>query len=207
MFKQATDDLILQSGETLIIYISDPDSISVSDVGLTVSVNVFTSQAMYYKEANVQATGGTKTESSTPAPDGLTITYVNLYYTKYNGFIDAYDIVMVLTNYGGDVTISLEDFSFDGQQILPASMGYYQASGLQATDDLPYLKNPDPIQGHTLTRDESSFTFNAGYTAIVYVCGTSSLKGGDVGTEISVGIHLGDSGGTAKTATVQAPQG
>jgi hypothetical protein len=37
------------------IYINKPDSITVNDIGLTVGVTVFTSQAMYYQEANVQA--------------------------------------------------------------------------------------------------------------------------------------------------------
>jgi hypothetical protein len=51
----ATSDLTLQSGSTLIIYITSPDSITINDIGLTVAVTVFTSQAMYYKETNVQA--------------------------------------------------------------------------------------------------------------------------------------------------------
>ncbi|HSV48734.1 MAG TPA: hypothetical protein VLH35_00335, partial [Candidatus Acidoferrales bacterium] len=54
VFKQASNDLTIQSGKTLIMYIHNPDSISVNDIGLTVSVNIFTSQAMYYKETNVQ---------------------------------------------------------------------------------------------------------------------------------------------------------
>ena len=51
----ATTDITLQSGKTLIMYISSPDSITVNDIGLTVAITVFTSQAMYYKETNVQA--------------------------------------------------------------------------------------------------------------------------------------------------------
>ena len=51
----ATTDLTLQSGMTMVIYISSPDSITVNDIGLTVAMTVFTSQAMYYKETNVQA--------------------------------------------------------------------------------------------------------------------------------------------------------
>jgi hypothetical protein len=53
-FTQASDSVTVQTGQTLIIYLKNPDSISVNDVGLTVSVNVFTSQAMYYKETNVE---------------------------------------------------------------------------------------------------------------------------------------------------------
>jgi len=51
----AANDLTLQSGKTMVIYISSPDSITVNDIGLTVAITVFTSQAMYYKETNVQA--------------------------------------------------------------------------------------------------------------------------------------------------------
>jgi hypothetical protein len=54
-FTVATDDLILKSGYTMFIYIENPDSISVNDIGLTVSIELFTSQAMYYREANVEA--------------------------------------------------------------------------------------------------------------------------------------------------------
>ena len=53
--KAATSDLTLPSGDTMIIYINSPDSITVNDIGLTVGITVFTSQAMYYQEANVEA--------------------------------------------------------------------------------------------------------------------------------------------------------
>jgi hypothetical protein len=51
----ASGDITLQSGKTIIIYIQSPDSITINDIGLTAAVTVFTSQAMYYKETNVQA--------------------------------------------------------------------------------------------------------------------------------------------------------
>jgi hypothetical protein len=51
----AASDLTLQSGSTLILYIASPDSITVNDIGLTAAIAIFTSQAMYYKETNVQA--------------------------------------------------------------------------------------------------------------------------------------------------------
>jgi hypothetical protein len=51
----ATTDITLQSGKTLVLYISSPDSITVNDIGLTVALTVFTSQAMYYKEGNVES--------------------------------------------------------------------------------------------------------------------------------------------------------
>jgi len=51
----ATDDLTLRSGYSMVIYIASPDSITINDIGLTVAITVFTSQAMYYKETNVEA--------------------------------------------------------------------------------------------------------------------------------------------------------
>ena len=51
----ASSDIILPSGYTLIVYIANPDHISVSDIGVTVGVMVFTANAQYYKETNVEA--------------------------------------------------------------------------------------------------------------------------------------------------------
>src|SRR5208283_3846784 len=47
--------LALPSGDTMIVYITSPDSVTINDVGLTVSFTVFTAQAMYNQETNVQA--------------------------------------------------------------------------------------------------------------------------------------------------------
>ncbi len=52
---RASDDLILKSGLSMIVYITDPDSISVNDIGTTVGFTVFTANAQYYKECNVGA--------------------------------------------------------------------------------------------------------------------------------------------------------
>ncbi|MCW3981143.1 MAG: hypothetical protein NWF11_06670 [Candidatus Bathyarchaeota archaeon] len=52
---RASDDLILKSGSSMIVYITDPDTISVNDIGTTVGLTAFTSNAQYYKESNVGA--------------------------------------------------------------------------------------------------------------------------------------------------------
>ena len=49
------NSLVLPSGETIAIYIIQPGSIGVNDIGVTLAITVFTSQAMYYKETNVEA--------------------------------------------------------------------------------------------------------------------------------------------------------
>jgi hypothetical protein len=53
---QTTNALILTSGSTMVIYINNPDSIGLNEVGLTVSIGVYSSQAVYYSETNIQAT-------------------------------------------------------------------------------------------------------------------------------------------------------
>ena len=54
-FKIAPNDLVLKSGYTLLLYIVNPDSISVNDVGLTVGIGLHSAQAVYYRETNVEA--------------------------------------------------------------------------------------------------------------------------------------------------------
>ena len=51
----AADSLTLRSGYTMILFINSPDSITINDVGLTVSITLNTAQAMYYVESNVQS--------------------------------------------------------------------------------------------------------------------------------------------------------
>jgi hypothetical protein len=54
-FRQADDDLTLKSGWTIVVYIMNPDSVALNDVGIPVGITVFTSNAQYYKEANIEA--------------------------------------------------------------------------------------------------------------------------------------------------------
>jgi type II secretory pathway component PulK len=50
------NDLVLASGGTMAVYITGPDSVTINDIGTTIGITVFTAQAMYYQETNVQAT-------------------------------------------------------------------------------------------------------------------------------------------------------
>jgi len=47
--------VVLASGASVNIKVISPDSVGTNDIGLTVAFTVFTSQAMYYKETNVEA--------------------------------------------------------------------------------------------------------------------------------------------------------
>ena len=51
--------ITLASGSAIQIYITDPTSVSINDIGTTIGITVFTASAMYYQETNVQATAVT----------------------------------------------------------------------------------------------------------------------------------------------------
>jgi len=54
-----TATIILPSGKTIAVYMTGdtaaPGSVTVNDVGLTIAISIFTAQATYYKETNVNA--------------------------------------------------------------------------------------------------------------------------------------------------------
>ncbi|MGD0645965.1 MAG: type IV pilin, partial [Candidatus Bathyarchaeia archaeon] len=50
-----TGPIVLDSGKSINVYIVSPGSVSTSDIGTTISFTVFTAQAAYYTETNVQA--------------------------------------------------------------------------------------------------------------------------------------------------------
>ena len=54
--KTTAEPITLASGGTVQIYIGDPTSVSINDIGTTIGITVFTTNAMYYQETNVQAT-------------------------------------------------------------------------------------------------------------------------------------------------------
>jgi hypothetical protein len=54
-FTVANNPLVLKSGNTMLVYIVNPDSIRVNDVGISTSIAVHSAQAVYYTETNVEA--------------------------------------------------------------------------------------------------------------------------------------------------------
>jgi len=52
----AATPITLASGSAIQVYITDPTSVSINDIGTTIGITIFSAQAMYYQETNVQAT-------------------------------------------------------------------------------------------------------------------------------------------------------
>jgi hypothetical protein len=53
-FGLSSGELILNSGVSIVVYILAPQGVTIRDVGTTIGITVFTAQAMYYQETNVQ---------------------------------------------------------------------------------------------------------------------------------------------------------
>jgi hypothetical protein len=51
----AGSPIVLKSASTIVIYMTSPGSVTVNDVGLTIAISIFSAQATYYKETNVNA--------------------------------------------------------------------------------------------------------------------------------------------------------
>ena len=54
-FTSDTNDKPLASGDTIILYITNPDSVSVNDIGTTIGITIYTENAQYYVECNVKS--------------------------------------------------------------------------------------------------------------------------------------------------------
>ena len=53
--RLTTTNIVLPSGNTIVIYLNSPDSIGINDIGLTVGISIHTANAVYYSETNIQA--------------------------------------------------------------------------------------------------------------------------------------------------------
>jgi hypothetical protein len=201
IFKQATNDLTLQSGKTLIIYLNNPDSISVNDVGLTVSVNIFTSQAMYYKETNVQGTGGTTTTS---LPSTFTLYAAATYYDPDYNPDPLNEVAMLLYNGGSDsVLLDTDNLKINGTHpSIGITLSGWVGDLSNPPSSIPFwLNSPDKADGHEIG-EHYSISLQQGESAYVYfgfLNSGSFFKSGD-----KVTVSLDVSGGVSQTVTVQA---
>ncbi len=54
-YTRASEDIPLISGGDLLVYIKGPDNIQMDDIGTTVSISIFTANAQYITECNVES--------------------------------------------------------------------------------------------------------------------------------------------------------
>jgi len=51
-----TDAICLETGQSITVYVQDPGTIDCLDIGTSIPAGIHTSNAIYYKEANVEST-------------------------------------------------------------------------------------------------------------------------------------------------------
>lgn len=200
VFKQASNDITLQSGKTLIMYLSNPDSISVSDVGLTVSVNIFTSQAMYYKETNVQGSSGTTPQSdstptaspsptSTDAPSGEAVALSNM-HVWYDALGES-QVAFVMENTGG-VDVSIWEIS----HMVAWGATYYYTGTFTLGTSLTYMRGISEGAATPLGADKTftamldSPVLHPGQSMIVYTTYCTGISALDVGNTMQIDVTL-----------------
>ena len=54
-YNQTSSDIPLESSGVLLVYIKDPDNIQMDDIGTAVSITMFTNNAQYITECNVES--------------------------------------------------------------------------------------------------------------------------------------------------------
>jgi hypothetical protein len=185
-FTKAGDSLTLKSGWSMVLYINQPDSITINDVGLTVSITLNTAQAMYYVEANVQA----YVPSAKYEPD-FTIRMAKAWYSAADGHDPAFSqCAFVITNNMADATTITSIY-------LPGADGlgtdWYAYSGDLDAIDLDSIvasHNPgafEPVPGHNLepVAAADGITIAAGEGAVVY------FTAGDLSAKLGGKVLLG----------------
>jgi flagellin-like protein len=55
LYNQSTADIPLISGGEIFVYIAGPDNVQMDDIGTTVSISIFTANAQYITECNVES--------------------------------------------------------------------------------------------------------------------------------------------------------
>jgi hypothetical protein len=165
-FVKASDSLTLQSGYSMLLYINKPDSITINDVGLTVSITLNTAQAMYYVEANVQAYVPSAEGAANNDAD-VTIGTAGYCHDEFS------QGVFKITNHE-DSDIIITDIKFIGEDVSDVYAVVGNWAGLTDWNILAVqyadLATFEPVNGHPLVSvaDGASITIPAGDTAVVY---------------------------------------
>jgi hypothetical protein len=199
-----TNDLVLKSGNMMAVYINDPDSIIINDVGTTVSINVFTADTMFYKETNVQGSAPGQAQAQQLLASSVTVSNDNI-HAWYDGIGN--QVGMVLTN-GGTGAVTITEVVVNGNNGVGTMYDY--VGSLTVGPSLQWISGAGftstQIQGHLLTR-VTECVIPAGQTAIIYVAPEWSLGSfGDdslVGQTIEISFAIQGYSALTQEVTVQ----
>ena len=176
-----TKPLTLPSGQSMLVYISNPDSISVNDVGTTVPLTVFTAKAAYYIEANVQ---GASSAGGNAGVAGITISNQHAWY---DNTLHVSQVALVLTNNGANQA------DFDSLLVAngPGADDYFAVGSFTVSSPLTYVPSIADLSVVASQTLQSGQPFApAGTTLIVYIKNPSGITANDIGNSVGVQISL-----------------
>jgi len=199
-FNYASTDLVLKSGYTMLIYIVNPDSITINDIGLTVSITLYTAQAMYYQECNVQAYSATASGNS----QGLSVSNLHAWYDSSG---PTSEVAMVLTNNGGTAAAinSIEVNNVDN-----SAANFYSCAGTTSLTYIPALTDGYVYGSYALQLASGVSQLDLIDTQasmILYIQNPSGVGSSNLGQSIEVDITFVGGGSVSGTAVVQAAGG
>ncbi len=212
--KASTGALTLNTGKSLVIYIDNPDSISVNDVGLTVGITVFTSQAMYYKESNVQTPVEVAGEEAQPEPTPTPTpeeAYIGNEHTWYNEAESTSQAAFLITN-GLSEAVTITSVDLAGDPIAKEALFIYKGT-FSLNDDLTWITDVGvdsaTVLGGAATLsavDDFPITLEAGQSMIVYIKSPTNIVVANIGhASMAIGVTLQTGGHCWGYADVLAP--
>jgi hypothetical protein len=187
----------------MLLYIVNPDSITINDIGLTVSITIYTAQAMYYQECNVQAYS-TSGESGGSNSQGQSISNLNAWYDS-SGPVS--QVAMVLTNNGGtaaaisSISVNNQDsstadlYSSEGQYTVSSSLSY-----------IPTLTDGYVYGSYTLQLASGVGQLpliDSGATMILYIENPTGVGASNVGQSVEIDVSFQGGGSVTGNVIVQ----
>ncbi len=195
----ASGPVTLTTGKTMVVYINKPDSISVNDIGLTVTVAVFSAETMYYKETNVETPGSVQSVASTPSPTEqplsgtVDVTNYHVWFNTIpgksqaafivtNGLSESIDVTaMLVANEGYGPSAPVDVFFYQGTFTHSGALGWLS--------DLS-VGSATPLGGSTTFSELSSnIILQSGQSLIMYVNNPTSITSDELGSNVKIGIE------------------
>jgi hypothetical protein len=192
----ASSKLTLQSGESMIVYINNPACITINDVGMTAQIDVYTSQAMYHTETNVEAYIGSQS-----GDQGLEFTYLDAWYDSGTS---TSEVAMVIHNTNA-VEVDFDAIIVNGVGCDPNNDFFY-AGTFTASSPPTYISNlQDGSIAYSQYLQQGQPFIPAGLDLVLYIKNPGGITAGNVGMLVGISLSIMGNPGTVDTSVqVQA---
>ena len=189
----ASSEVALKSGDSMIVYIENPPCITINDIGMTAQIDVYTSQAMYHAETNVQAY-----TSSESADQGLVFTYLDAWYDSGTS---TSEVAMVVHNTNA-AEVDFDTITVNGGVCDPDTNDFFYTGTFTASSPPTFITN---LQDNSIAYSQylqSGQPFIPAGENMVFYIKNVGITAGDVGQSVSISMSIMAPPGTVDT-TVQ----